>query len=318
MVSKGNHPQMGLSEISEILYIICPEPICWDHHNPWGESLSTWTRIFSGTHMLLVVVIFPLPHHAPLDFPGRIPTSPISSAFSGRYFPLPHPCAIRFPRSNGLNYPQILSHLLLVVAIFHWPCAIRFPRSNRQIITNPISSAFSGRYSAFSHFTLFSCCVSRNIYPLCLPGEAFATAHRPHLSEQWSCGGEQFQAPPRTITMERHNGCHCIYQIKSLNRPEILSHLLFRGRYFFPCRTHAPLDFPAPIPTSPISSAFSGRYFSLAAPVWSRLPKSIREISTNPISSAISGRYFSLAAPICHYISQVISSYPYKSYIICY
>ena len=140
------------------------------------------------SHLLLVVAIFPCRTRVPLDFQGQIVKS-----------------------------PQILSHLLLVVAIFPLPCAIRFPRSNRQIFTNPISSAFSGRYSAFSHFTLFSCCVSRCVSPLCLPGEAFATAHRPHLSEQWSCGGEQFQAPPRTNTMERHNGCHCIYQIKSLN-----------------------------------------------------------------------------------------------------
>ena len=43
--------------------------------------------------------------------------------------------------------PQVLSHLLLVVTIFPLlhPCAIRFPRSNRQIPTSPISSAFSGQ-----------------------------------------------------------------------------------------------------------------------------------------------------------------------------
>ena len=36
------------------------------------------------------------------------------------------------------------------------------------------------------------------VVPLrCVPGEAFATADRPARSEQWSCGGEQFQAPPR-------------------------------------------------------------------------------------------------------------------------
>ena len=51
-----------------------------------------------------------------LSVQDRKPTNPISSAFSGRFFPLPHPCAIRFPRSNG------------------------------QILTSPISSAFSGRY----------------------------------------------------------------------------------------------------------------------------------------------------------------------------
>ena len=42
--------------------------------------------------------------------------------------------------------PEILSHLLLMVAIFPFPCAIRFPKSNRQTPTSPISSAFSGRY----------------------------------------------------------------------------------------------------------------------------------------------------------------------------
>ena len=41
---------------------------------------------------------------------------------------------------------EILSHLVLVVAIFPFPCAIGFPKSNRQISTSPISSAFSGRY----------------------------------------------------------------------------------------------------------------------------------------------------------------------------
>ena len=78
------------------------------------------------------------------DFRGQIPTSPISSAFSRRYFSLAAP--MRHSISQ-LKSPQILSHLLLVVAIFPLPhpCAIRFPRSTRQISTNPISSAF-GRY----------------------------------------------------------------------------------------------------------------------------------------------------------------------------
>ena len=169
---------------------------------------------------------------------------------------------------SQVKSPQVLSHLLLVVAIFPLPhpCAIGFLKSNRQIPTSSISSSFSGRYSTFSHFTSFSCCVSRCVSPLCLPGEAFATAHRPDRSEQWSCGGEQFQAPPRRDTTERHNGCHCISQIKSSNLQK--SYLIcFYSSLFFPCRAHAPIDFPAQIPTSPISSAFSGRYFSLAAPV---------------------------------------------------
>ena len=124
-----------------------------------------------------------------------------------------------------------------MVAIFSLPhpCAIRFPGSlNRQTPTSPISSAFSGRYSVFSHFTSFSCCVSRCVSPLCLPGVAIATAHRPDRSEQWSCGGEQFQAPPRWDTTERHNRRH---RFRSSNRP---------------------------ISTNPISFAFSGRNFSWA------------------------------------------------------
>ena len=96
-----------------------------------------------------------------LSVQGRKPTSPISSAVSGRYmvaiFPLPPPCAIRFPKSNPhtsylicfytgkgiqacdfgsvsrVENPQVLSHLLFLVGdIFPLPhqCAIRFPKSN--------------------------------------------------------------------------------------------------------------------------------------------------------------------------------------------
>ena len=92
---------------------------------------------------------------------GRRPTSPISSAFSGRCFPLPHSCVIRFPRPNphktylicfytGMGIqpcdfaqmprvedPQVLSHLLLVVAIIPLPrpCAtFDFPG---QIVKSP-------------------------------------------------------------------------------------------------------------------------------------------------------------------------------------
>ena len=168
--------------------------------------------------------------------------------------------AIDFP-AQIVKSPH-LSHLLLMVAIFPFPCAIGFPKSNRQISTSPISSAFSGRYSAFSHFTSFSCCVSRCVCPLCLPGAAIATAHRPHRSEQWSCGGERFQAPPRRGTMERHNGCHCISQVKSSNLQK--SYLIcFWWSLFFPCRTHVPLDFPSQIvkPPQVLSHLLcSGRY----------------------------------------------------------
>ena len=111
------------------------------------------------SHLLLVVAIFPLPHPCAIRFPKsnrQISTSPISSAFSGRYFFFP--CHTHVPLdfpSQIVKPPQVLSHLLC-----------------------------SGRYSAFSEFTSFSCCVSRCASPLCLPGEAFATADRPARSEQ--------------------------------------------------------------------------------------------------------------------------------------
>ena len=96
-----------------------------------------------------------------LDFRGQIFTSPISSAFSRRYFSLRN-----MRRSiSQVKSPQVLSHLLLVVAIFPLPhpCAIGFLKSNRQIPTSSISSSFSGRYSIFlilHHFPVVFCVVS--------------------------------------------------------------------------------------------------------------------------------------------------------------
>ena len=142
-------------------------------------------------------------------------------------FPLPHPCAIRFPKSNPHK-----SYLICFVVV-----AIQL---------------------------LFSCCVSRCVSPLCLAGAAFATAHRPDRSEQWSCGCEQFQAPPRWDTTGAID-----FPSQIVKSPQILSHLLLMVAIFpFPCAI--------------------------------RFPKSNRQISTSPISSAFSGRYFSLAAPMCH------------------
>ena len=93
-----------------------------------------------------MVAIFPFP--CAIRFPKsnrQISTNPISSAFIGRYFSLAAPLRRSI---SQLKSPEVLSHLLLVVAIFPLPrpCAIRFSKSNRQISTNPISSAFSGRY----------------------------------------------------------------------------------------------------------------------------------------------------------------------------
>ena len=170
-------------------------------------------------------------------------------------YPLPHPCAIRFPKSNRQS-PQVPSHLLLVVAIFPLPhpCAIRFPKSNRQISTSPISSALSGRY--------FSLAASM---------------------------------------------CHEISQFKSSN--PLKSYLIcfyFSGRYFSlaaPMCIHVALDFPSQIVKFPKVLShllLVVDIFPLPHPCAIRFPKSYRQISTSPISSAFSGRYFSLAAPMCH------------------
>ena len=134
--------------------------------------------------------------------------------------------------------PEILSHLLLMVAIFPFPCAIRFPKSNRQTPTSPISSAFSGRYSAFSHFASFSCCV----FPLCL-----------------------------SVVSPRGGNCNCspstpFWAVKLWGRavpsasPERHNEETQRVPLHFP-------DQSVKSPGNPISSAFSRRYLSLAAPV---------------------------------------------------
>ena len=109
----------------------------------------------------------------------QISTNPISSAFNGRYFSFP--CAIRFPKSNRqistspfssafsgrylslaaptrlsisqLKSPQVLSHLLLVVAIFPFPRAIRFPSHLLLVVA----------FSFFSFYIIFLLCL-----PLCL------------------------------------------------------------------------------------------------------------------------------------------------------
>ena len=111
-------------------------------------------------HLLLVVAIFSLPHPCAIRFPRsnrQISTNPISYAFSGRYFSLAAPMCNWISQVKSSN-PHKSYHLLLVVAIFPFPCAIAFPRSNRPISTNPISSAFSGRY-----FSLPMChCISQS------------------------------------------------------------------------------------------------------------------------------------------------------------
>ena len=82
-----------------------------------------------------------------LSVQDRKPTNPISSAFSGRYFSLPHPCAIRFPRSNG----QILTSPISSAFSGRYfslaaPMCHQIFKSNRQISTSPISSALDGEW----------------------------------------------------------------------------------------------------------------------------------------------------------------------------
>ena len=153
-----------------------------------------------------------------------------------------------------------------MVAIFPLPhpCAIRFPKWNRQTPTSSIPSAlWWSLFSFFSLYIIFLLCLPMCL-SLCLLGAVFATAHRPDRSEQWSCGGEQFQAPPRRVTTGAID-----FPSQIVKSPQILSHLLLMLAIFpFPCAI--------------------------------RFPKSNRQSSTSPISSAFSGRYFSLAAPMCN------------------
>ena len=134
--------------------------------------------------------------------------------------------------------PEILSHLLLMVAIFPFPCAIRFPKSNRQTPTSPISSAFSGRYSAFSHFASFSCCV----FPLCLPV----------VSLRCVSPGRQLQL----LTVHTVLSSEAVGASGSRRLPGEAQWRDTMGAIAFPRSNRQ-------ISRNPISSAFNGRYFSL-------------------------------------------------------
>ena len=152
----------------------------------------------------VLVAIFPPPPCA-IRFPKsnrQTPTSPISSAFSGRYFflILHHACCVSrcvspLDASPGRRLQLLTVQTVLSSEALGASSSKRLPGETwvpldfpSQIVksptpTSPIVICFhllcSGRYSAFSHFTSFSCCVSRCVSPLCLPGAAFATAHRP-------------------------------------------------------------------------------------------------------------------------------------------
>ena len=241
------------------------------------------------SHLLLVVAIFPLPHPCAIRFPKSKSSNPHKSyliCFAVvaiqlflilHHFPVVSPgvslrCVspgrrlqlltvqtvlsseavgassskrlpgetqrvpLHFP-DQIVKSPEILSHLLLVVAIFSLPhpCAIRFPKSNRQIPTSSISSSFSGRYSTFSHFTSFSCCVSRCVSP-----------------------GKRLQL----LTVQTVLSSQAVGASSSKRLPGEKQRRDTTGAIAF--------------------------------------PRPNRQISRNPISSAFSGCYFSLAAPMCH------------------
>ena len=88
--------------------------------------------------------------NGPLDFPSQMPTRPSSSAFSGRYFSLAA-CAhvpMRFPG----QIPQVLSHLLLVVVIFHLLhplCQLEFP--------GQIPTSISMKHMRWEFFMGYTC-----------------------------------------------------------------------------------------------------------------------------------------------------------------
>ena len=93
--------------------------------------------------------------NGPLDFPSQMPTRPISSAFT-RGRASRHATLVKCPKVEN---PQVLSHLLSVVAIWSlfFPCRPHVPLdSPSQIPTRPISSAFT-RGRASRHATLVQC-----------------------------------------------------------------------------------------------------------------------------------------------------------------
>ena len=131
-----------------------------------------------------------------------------------------------FP-SQIVKPPQVLSHLLC-----------------------------SGRYSAFSHFTSFSCCDP--VVPLrCVsPRRRLQVLTvQTVLSSEAVGASSSKRLPGETQRRNTTGAIACPRSNHPISTNPISS--AFSGRYFFPCRTHAPLDFPAQIPTSPISSAFT-------------------------------------------------------------
>ena len=255
--------------------------------------------------------------------------------------------AIDFP-SQIVKSPQVLSHLLLVVTIFPLPhpCAIRFPKSNRPTPTSPISSAL--QWSLFSFFSVYI------IFLLCLPLCLSVLPPRGGVCNCWPSSPfwavKLWGRAVPSASPVRHNGCHRFPKSNQSNRQISTSPISSA----FPCHTHVPLDFPSQIvkrsnthksylicfavvaiqlflilhhfpvvsPVVPLRCVSPGRRLQLltvqtvlsseavgwavpsASPVrhnWChRFPKSNRQTSTNPISSAFSGRYFSLAAPMLH------------------
>ena len=136
--------------------------------------------------------------------------------------------AIDFP-SQIVKSPQVLSHLLSVVAIFPLPhpCAIRFPKSNRQTPTSPISSALQwSLFSFFSFYIIFLLC-----FLLCLS----VVSPRGGVFNCWPSSPfwavKLWGRAVPSASPVRHNGCHRFPKSKrQINTHTISS--AFGGRYF--------------------------------------------------------------------------------------
>ena len=121
-----------------------------------------------------------------------------------------------------------------------------------QIPTSPISSALQwSLFMFFSFYIIFLLCL-----PLCLSvvsrrgGVCNCSPSRPFWAVKlWG------RAVPSASPV-RHNGCH---RFPKSNRQIHTSPIssAFSGRYFFPGRAHVPLDFPGQIPTSPYLICFA-------------------------------------------------------------
>ena len=138
------------------------------------------------SHLLLVVKVFPLLHPSAIRFPRsnrQIPTSPISSSFSGCWPSRPFWAVKLLGRAVPSASPERHNR---ETQRRDTTGAIRFPSSNRQIPTSPISSSFSGRWP------------SRPFWAVKLWGRAVPSASPERHNRETQ----------RRDATERHNGCH--------------------------------------------------------------------------------------------------------------